>query len=418
MERVAIIEIGSNNTKTHVYEDKNVIYDNTTTIEFKKNYYKINMVDENDLLRLYNVIEKALEYTENVHIYGCSIFRNISKEELDKINYVLYGKYNLEIEVVSQEEEALYTALGCYSNINYNGNICIFIGGGGSIELILVNNGNVIDKKYYDFGVVDITNKFESLKADIPTCTFDEVYNYVGSIVGDLNFKADVLILAGGNHFYWYNNAGYKLMENTLYKDDKQPYMLTINMSDEYDRDALVTSLDAIKKRSDNPLWFDGSRAMKVITNLISHKVNATYIVPTKINMEDGIRSSLDNNNTVQVEDLFDDYVDFDTFSKSDFRVVRILDCEAVVKSKKLLKFVLDDGSGVERVILSGIHAYYEPEDLIGKNVVAILNLPPRNMMGIDSSGMLLSAVYKENGKEKINLILVDDSIPAGAKLY
>lgn len=120
----------------------------------------------------------------------------------------------------------------------------------------------------------------------------------------------------------------------------------------------------------------------------------------------------------IEIEELFDEYVDFETFSKSDMRVVRIKECEAVPKSKKLLKFVLDDGTDKDRIILSGIHAYYEPEDLVGKNVVAILNLPPRSMMGIDSCGMLLSSVYNVDGEEKLNLMIVDDSIPSGAKLY
>ena len=120
----------------------------------------------------------------------------------------------------------------------------------------------------------------------------------------------------------------------------------------------------------------------------------------------------------VQIEPLFKDYVDFDTFSKSDFRAVKIKSCEAVKKSKKLLKFVLDDGSGVDRVILSGIHEYYEPEELVGKTCIAITNLPPRPMMGIDSCGMLISAVHHENGEEKLHLLMVDPHIPAGAKLY
>ena len=120
----------------------------------------------------------------------------------------------------------------------------------------------------------------------------------------------------------------------------------------------------------------------------------------------------------VQIEPLFADYVDFDTFSKSDFRVVKVKACEAVKKSKKLLKFVLDDGTGTDRVILSGIHDYYAPEELVGKTCIAIINLPPRPMMGIDSCGMLISAVHHEDGQEKLNLLMVDDCIPAGAKLY
>ncbi len=120
----------------------------------------------------------------------------------------------------------------------------------------------------------------------------------------------------------------------------------------------------------------------------------------------------------VEIEPLFKNFVDFETFSKSDFRAVKVLACEAVPKSKKLLKFTLDDGTGTERTILSGIHAYYEPEELVGKTCIAITNLPPRPMMGIDSCGMLISAVHHEEGEEKLHLLMVDDHIPAGAKLY
>ncbi len=120
----------------------------------------------------------------------------------------------------------------------------------------------------------------------------------------------------------------------------------------------------------------------------------------------------------VKIEPLFEEFVDFDTFSKSDFRVVKVKACEAVPKSKKLLKFVLDDGTGTDRVILSGIHEYYKPEELVGKTCIAITNLPPRKMMGIDSCGMLISAVYEYDGREGLNLLMVDDQIPAGAKLY
>lgn len=120
----------------------------------------------------------------------------------------------------------------------------------------------------------------------------------------------------------------------------------------------------------------------------------------------------------IKIEPISEEFVDFETFSKSDFRVVKIKDCVAVPKSTKLLQFTLDDGTENERTILSGIHAYYEPEDLIGKNVIAIINLPPRKMMGIDSCGMLLSAVYNEGEEEKLHLMIVDENIPAGAKLY
>ena len=125
----------------------------------------------------------------------------------------------------------------------------------------------------------------------------------------------------------------------------------------------------------------------------------------------------LDFSNVV-IEPLFQDEVDFDTFSKSDFRAVKVKECVAVPKSKKLLQFTLDDGTGADRVILSGIHAYYEPEELVGRTLIAITNLPPRKMMGVDSCGMIISAVHEEEGEERLNLLMVDDRIPAGAKLY
>ncbi len=120
----------------------------------------------------------------------------------------------------------------------------------------------------------------------------------------------------------------------------------------------------------------------------------------------------------VVIEPLFTEFVDFDTFSKSDFRAVKVKECVAVPKSKKLLRFTLNDGTGTDRTILSGIHAFYEPEELVGKTCIAITNLPPRPMMGIDSCGMLLSAVHEEEGEEKLHLLTVDPHIPAGAKLY
>lgn len=122
--------------------------------------------------------------------------------------------------------------------------------------------------------------------------------------------------------------------------------------------------------------------------------------------------------NSIEIEPLFEESVDFDTFSKSDFRVVKVKECSAVKKSKKLLQFVLDDGTGNDRIILSGVHAFYEPEELVGKTLLAIVNLPPRKMMGIESCGMLMSAIHNVGEEEKLNLVMLDDAIPAGAKLY
>ena len=143
-------------------------------------------------------------------------------------------------------------------------------------------------------------------------------------------------------------------------------------------------------------------------------KIEETVVETVEeVNEETEVKES-----AIEIEPLFEEYVDFETFSKSDFRVVKVEECAAVKKSKKLLHFVLDDGTGTDRIILSGIHAFYEPEELVGKTLLAITNLPPRKMMGIDSCGMLMSAVHNVAGEEKLNLIMLDDAIPAGAKLY
>ena len=171
----------------------------------------------------------------------------------------------------------------------------------------------------------------------------------------------------------------------------------------------LLTGADTIREVILFPTMkpLDKDKTEKAETKEEEKPVEAALVVEEKIDFSN-----------VQIEPLFQDQVDFDTFSKSDFRAVKVKECEAVKKSKKLLKFVLDDGTGVDRVILSGIHEYYEPEELVGKTCIAITNLPPRAMMGIDSCGMLISAVHHENGEEKLHLLMVDPHIPAGAKLY
>ena len=178
------------------------------------------------------------------------------------------------------------------------------------------------------------------------------------------------------------------------------------------DEKAADESLEEAKEHLESALKSGAAAAATLGAGLVAKISEALEDVA------DNMKSEPIDFSKVKIEPLFEEEVDFDTFSKSDFRAVKVKECVAVPKSTKLLQFTLDDGTGTDRTILSGIHAFYEPEELVGKTCIAITNLPPRKMMGIESCGMLLSAIHEEEGEEKLNLLMVDPHIPAGAKLY
>ncbi len=182
--------------------------------------------------------------------------------------------------------------------------------------------------------------------------------------------------------------------------------------SSQVDEKAADENLEEAKEHLENALKSGAAAAATLGAGLVAKLSESLE------NAAENMKAEPIDFSKVKVEPLFEEDVDFDTFSKSDFRAVKVKDCVAVPKSKKLLQFTLDDGTGTDRTILSGIYAFYEPEELIGKTCIAITNLPPRAMMGIDSCGMLLSAIHEEEGEEKLNLLMVDPHIPAGAKLY
>ena len=208
--------------------------------------------------------------------------------------------------------------------------------------------------------------------------------------------------------------ARFKAQEELLAQGDEEA-----NTTDEDFLNALEIGMPPTGGIGD-VLLFPTMKSQGAAKNEANNAAQATTAAPKAVEAPvaaEPAKVEIDFSN-VEVEPLFEDMVDFDTFSKSDFRAVKVKECEAVPKSKKLLKFVLDDGSGEDRVILSGIHDYYEPEELVGKTLIAIVNLPPRKMMGIDSCGMIISATHLEEGREGLNVLMVDDRIPAGAKLY
>ena len=240
----------------------------------------------------------------------------------------------------------------------------------------------------------------------------------------------EILVNAIGN--YLLNEA-----RKGLYKDnpiitfmDEAHQFLNKSIADEYFSAKPLDAFEQISKEArkyglflciatqmprDIPLGTLSQMGTFVVHRLINEQDKKA--VENAAVAEEKVAEKIDFSN-VKIEPLFEEMIDFDTFAKADFRAVKILECEAVPKSKKLLKFTLDDGTDRKRTILSGIHEYYEPEDLIGKTAIAIVNLPPRKMMGIDSEGMLISAVHEEDGHEGLNLLMVNDRIPAGAKLY
>ncbi|MBE6886217.1 MAG: methionine--tRNA ligase subunit beta [Ruminococcaceae bacterium] len=174
--------------------------------------------------------------------------------------------------------------------------------------------------------------------------------------------------------------------------------------------------INEVRKRQDKQGYSIYSAQIPTMKPLDAPKNDTVRVQTAAVSTQDQVE--IIDFSKVEIEPMFEESVDFETFSKSDFRAVKVKACEAVKKSKKLLQFTLDDGTGTDRTILSGIHAFYEPEELVGKTLIAITNLPPRAMMGIESNGMLLSAIHTEEGEEKLHLLMVDDHIPAGAKLY
>lgn len=286
MEKI-IIEVGSTNTKVDLYNGKEIKHLETLTIEFKKNYKKENMLLAEDVKMLINLVLNYKQSYTNIYVCGTSIFRNLTENQRDKFLKEFLNQTGFEFNIISQEQENELTVFGAVRNINQK--VAVFIGGGGSTEIAIYENG-IKEMVNSSFGVVDVTSSFPDLTNDLPTTKLEDVREFVKQRLNLPKEKADILILAGGGHKVFALGSGIHYEKNTLFEDNVEPIMMSI---EDRKKDTLryfeEISLDEIRKRVDNPKWWDATRAMCAVVLNVAESIGAKYIVPTDISMVYGI---------------------------------------------------------------------------------------------------------------------------------
>lgn len=286
MEKV-IVEVGSTNTKIDVYDGKEVKRLEEVTIFFKTNYKENNQIKEDDKNILINKVVKLQEKYSNIFVCGTSIFRELPEEERNSFQNEFKEKTGLEFNIISQEEENIFTVLGATRFTNEKS--CVFVGGGGSTE-ISVYDKEIVERKETKIGVMDLLAEFPDLNDDLATTPLEEVMKYIEERLNVPETKADILILAGGGHDMFARNSGIKYEDNTLYSDECAKIMMDIDTRiKETERYYTEISLDEIKSRVDNPSWWCGTRAMCAFVLVVAKKIEAKYIVPTNISMVYGL---------------------------------------------------------------------------------------------------------------------------------
>lgn len=286
MEKI-IIEVGSTVTKVDKYNGNTMERINEFTIFFKKNYTNNNNhILESDLDALINCINKAKESYDDIYVCGTSIFRVLEDAERDEVLSKIKEKTGIDFHIISQEEESRLTVLGTTRNI---GDACVFIGGGGSTEIAIYHN-EIKESANTSIGVMDVLRKFPDLSNDIATTSLEEVMNYIKENLHVPSETCDTLILAGGGHAKFALASGINYEDNTLYEDINAPIMMDINTRiKDTKRYYTEISLDAIRSQSDDPAWWDATRAMCAFVLVVAEAINAKYIVPTDIGMSYGI---------------------------------------------------------------------------------------------------------------------------------
>lgn len=292
MKKIIIVEVGSTTTKAYLCENE-VKEISRVVIPFKENYKKENKLNDEDISNLIDYINKLKEIDSNINVYGTSIFRNLVEREKEEWLTLFKNKTGYDFHIVSSKEENEYTVYGAMDK-NYQGTVAVMIGGGGSTELAFLENGGVINECNQNFGAVDISNLFPELTSDYAKTDFNEMLIKVKEKLVGIKLKADILILAGGDYIYFYETLFDNITKNNITDNPLQPYMISKEDMEEYDRKFFYDiNLDEIKEKTNNPIWWAGSRAMRLCVRAIFDEIDAKYIVPTKINMVYGIINKL-----------------------------------------------------------------------------------------------------------------------------
>lgn len=295
MNRFVIVEIGSTNTKAYLYEDEKVENLSFKTIEFKNHYKKENKISDDDKKLLFEFIDNIKE--ENIFVFGTSIFRNLTLKQKEEWKKEFKAKTNLDFHIVTSDEENELTVYGATANINYQGKIAVMIGGGGSTELSIVEKGKIIEKANSSFGAMDTTDMFPDLRTDYATSDYEIMVNKTKELVNKPNNKADLLILAGGDYIYYYEELNYPVVKNKFYDSDLQPYCLDVETMDKLDRNFFYEiSLEDVCKRTNNDAWWRGARGMRLCVKALVDILEVKYIIPTRISMVYGIVEKIKNN--------------------------------------------------------------------------------------------------------------------------
>lgn len=277
-----IIEVGSTVTKVDLYDEKSLERIKNITIEFKKHYTELKKLKAEDINTLIDNVNNLKNITNNIYVCGTSIFRNLTEEELNEFLRTFTAKTNLTFHVISSKEENELTVKGVTRLTNKE--LGVMIGGGGSTEIAICHNKEIIESINIPIGVIDIMNEFPDLANDIASTPFEEVVSYIKSKVNLPKQKADILVLAGGGHKYFALNSGITYESNTLYQDDNAPIMMSIDQrikdTKKYYEEI---SLDQIRAKVDDPNWWYATRAMCAFVLVIAQSIEAKYIIPTDI---------------------------------------------------------------------------------------------------------------------------------------